>query len=337
MGARFKPLFTAAVNHSYYEGRCEDVRFVVPGETAQLLRNGRLLTRTIAGELHVLFEADAAGTALAVLTNRTLRFGLLAANSWFANVTDVAEDFPERPLWYRNATSSTALDEPRSVTLTGDILNHTPGKPDRPMTLVLKDAGGSTLEAQTLTAAENRTEVSWDLSRHGAGWYEVEETSAAGTEATPYYSEPELVRTGVFGILDIQIDAAFYAAAPSFEIDFDAREETLKYYVVATAEQASDLNPLSVTDAGAVEDGRPPVLFTKVPGASFTNTDIDPGLLGDDSKRVVLFRSQSPVSRAERPRRKIQLMNGTEVLIAHLPQPGPDQTNADIIVSIAKP
>lgn len=337
MNTQFKTLFTVGVDHGYYSGDCEDIRFIIPEGTARWLRNGKLLTRTLGGQLHVFFEADDRGVALAAIPGEVLRFGLLATNPCFSNFTQLNANFPKTKPLYRNSASPTALDAPEGVTLVGRMLTHVLTVPGRPVTITLKDGSANALKSTDITAAENRVSLAYDLNGYPPGAYDVEEVSASGTKKTAYYFEPELDQAGVFGILEVILSSDLYKATAAFAIGFASREETLNYYIVATTEQASDLNPLSITDAGAAEDDRDPVLFTKIPSASFTDAEISPAMLGDSSKQVVLFRSQATVPRAERARRKIQLMKNAEILIPHLPQPGPGKTNADIIIAISKP
>jgi hypothetical protein len=149
--------------------------------------------------------------------------------------------------------------------------------------------------------------------------------------------DPELVSAGAFGVVEIKIDDAFYATPPDFQVSFDARIETLKYYVVGTRYSQADINQLSVTDGGFTEEGRAEITFTKVTAGSFTASDILPDLLTDSSSKVVLFKSQAGVARSNQARKKIQLKKNGEVLIAHLPQPSADQATADQIISVAKP
>jgi len=337
MNTQFETLFTVSVEHDYYQESCEDIRFIIPGDTARWLRNGKLVTRSLDGKLHVLFEADGDGAALAAIPGKVLRFGLLAVNPGFFNFTQLTASFPETKLLYANSASPTALDAPREVALVGRMITHVLTVPERPVALTLKDGSSNSLQSAVITAEDNRVSLAYDLSGFSPGAYAVEEVSAGGTKQTAYYSEPELAQAGVFGILEVIVSSEFYQATAAFEIAFDPREETLNYYIVATAEQASDLDPLSISDAGAGEDNRNPVLFTRVPATSFTAAEISPALLGDSSKQVVLFRSQAAVPRTEKARRRIQLMKNADILIPHLPQPGPEQPNADMIISVSKP
>ena len=83
--------------------------------------------------------------------------------------------------------------------------------------------------------------------------------------------EPELWREGAFGVVEIAVDGAFYDAAPSFTVAFEARRETLRYYVVAKGFSNGDVDQLTVRDQGFGEPGRPEeVKFRKVLPAELT-------------------------------------------------------------------
>ena len=124
---------------------------------------------------------------------------------------------------------------------------------------------------------------------------------------------------------------------PEFTVPFAAKEETLKYYVVAKNYTNADFNLLSVTDTGFTEDGRPQLQFDKVAPGAFTPDEIPLALLNEGGTQVVLFKSQTTVTRKDRARRKIQLNKNGDVLITHLPQPGEIKSNANLIIHISKP
>jgi hypothetical protein len=150
-------------------------------------------------------------------------------------------------------------------------------------------------------------------------------------------ADPELARQGAFGVVEVRIDSDLYKTPAAFEIAFAAREETLRYYLVVRRYSASELDQLRVSDAGFTEEGRPEIRFDRVAAGDFTETEIPPGLLGNGDATVVLFRSQAPVARRQRGRRKIQLSRNGEVLVEHLPQPGAERATADLIVHLSKP
>jgi len=150
--------------------------------------------------------------------------------------------------------------------------------------------------------------------------------------------DAELMREGLFGLAEISLDAGFYAAPPQFEVGFDAREETLKYYVVARNYSNTEFGQLHVSDAGFNSDGRPKIDFTRVSQSSFAAADLPPALLtaGSADARVVLFRSQQPVARQEKARKRIQLARSTDVIIPQLPQPGAAAATANLVVHLSK-
>ena len=148
--------------------------------------------------------------------------------------------------------------------------------------------------------------------------------------------DAELLRGGLFCLVEIELAAAFYDAPPSFEIGFDAREETLKYFVVAQNYSSGEFNQLDVTDAGFGADARPKINFDRVPASAFTAADPPPALLGGAGARVALFRSRQPVARQDKARRRIQLARNNDVIISQLPQPGAAAATANLVVHLSK-
>ena len=175
MITQFRTLFTVSVAHAYYSAGCRDFDFVVPVDTAQLLRNGRLLAKVRDGGLHVLYEAAEDGTPLVPVAGRKLRFGLKLLNPFFSNITEFAIKTP----LYRNAPAAATLAAPQGVSLTGQMFSHPLTAATRPVTVVLKDEDGRSVQTDTITAANDRPTVSYDLTGQAAGLYVVEETYPA--------------------------------------------------------------------------------------------------------------------------------------------------------------
>ncbi|HZR45362.1 MAG TPA: hypothetical protein VFA47_01565 [Candidatus Manganitrophaceae bacterium] len=335
MMIRFKTLFTLAIRHAYYSEACRDFDFLFPADSARRLENGKLLAKAREGKLHLLYEADEAGTPLISLAGQTVRIGLKLLNPIFSNLTDTGPG--PAFLLYRNAADRAKLDAAEKRNRVGPIFTHFLTDTARPTTATLKEAGGGVVQTDEVTAADGRSSLTYDLTGRSAGAYRVEELSSGGAATVLYYSDPELSRLGAFGAVEVAVDGGFYAAPPAFEIAFDAREETVKYYLVARNYTAAEFSQLSVLDAGFAEEGRPPLTFTKVDPAAFTADEIPPALLGGPDDRVVLFKSQAAVARREKPRKKIQLKKNGDVLIPHLPQPGEGKPNAEMIIQISKP
>lgn len=337
MTTNFRILFTLTLSHSYYQKGCKDFEFILPADTCKVLWNGKLLVRTREGLLTVLYEAGEDGEALGSAKDRHFKAGLKLQNPYFSNFTDLPFDARTVTPLYQNLTSPTALNAAQDTWLSGNIFSHVLTDSARPVTVSLKPSDGPVLQSETITAADDRTSVSYNLTGQQTGVYVIEEQYPGSTVSRTYYSDPELAQQGVFGILDILIDPSFYTSAPNFQLAFTAKEETLKYYLVAKNYSEAEMTQMSVTDAGFTEESRPQVQFSKLTTEAWTEDDFDPALLNGDDIHLLLFRSQSVVSRQESARKKIQLKKHNDVLITHLPQPGPSRTGSDLIIHLSKP
>jgi hypothetical protein len=336
MITRFSTLFTLGVNHAYYGGACADLGFFVPPDCQRVLQGGRLLAKPLNGGLIVLFETDDSGGAMISAEGKTLRIGLQVVNPFFGNITALDPDFFQSGLLYRNSADPGQLAAPLKMRLVGGTFSHTIQDAARPVTVNLKDRAGDVLEAVTITAQENRSHVPVALTKRAQGLYVVEEVSVAFTRQAAYYSDAEILAAGCFGLAEITLAKSFYANAPAFSFVFKAREEVLNYYVLAKKYSDADIGQLLVADAGFNEDLRPEIKFTKISPAGFTAKELPAGLLGGDSTNVVLFQSQGAVARSAKPRKKVQLNKNGTVLVAHLPQPQPQEASANILIPIAK-
>lgn len=150
--------------------------------------------------------------------------------------------------------------------------------------------------------------------------------------------DAEILRAGLFCLVEIAVAAGFYAAPPALAVGFRARAETLKYYLVARNYTATEFGQLDVSDAGFSSDGRPEIHFERVGSSGFTSAEIPAVQLagGDAAAKVVLFRSQQAVTRQARARKSIQLARNHDVIIAQLPQPGAAAPTADLVVHLSK-
>jgi hypothetical protein len=335
----FTSLCTLDVTHAYYGGPCRDFAFVVPGDMARALGRGRLLARARDGRLHVLYEQADGGGPLVDLTGTTLRVALVLRNSGLANVT-----VPVAPAGmlavYGNVTGGIAgpvLLPPRSVTPVGAVFSQPLTDPGRPATLTLTDARGRLAATDLVTADDPRSTVSFDLSGREPGGYVLVVDHPGGVQDTrALYFDGELAGQPAWAVVEITIATGFYTTPPSFTVSLTARTETLRYYVVAREHTLAEFAQLQVSDEGAADDGRPPVLFERLESSAFTPSEISPALLGNGDVRIALFRSTAAVARLARGRQRIQLSRNGEVLIPHLPQPGAERATADLIVHVSR-
>lgn len=337
MSSSFEILFSVKIQHSYYQGECRDFDIHIPADTAALLRNGRVVARTYQGVFHLLCERKEDGSPIASLSGKTIRLGMILKNAQFSNFTRM--DFPPGSIpLYTNFSNPDSLDTGTEIFLTSALFSHPVSRPNRPVTLTLKDAEDKVLHSTVVTDTEDQSPYPVDLRRHTQGSYFITEKYSGTTKKFQYYLDPELLSRNASGILEIRMDDSLYLGSPrNYEIQFSAKEEILKYYVIGKKYTPAEMNTLLVNDVGFTEESRARVQFTRVNQESFTSGDISPSLLADSQSGVVLFKSQNLVSRQEKPRKKIQLTRNTDVIIKHLPQPGTEQSTADMIIQISKP
>ncbi len=337
MNIVFRPLFTLSVAHTYYAERCRDFRYIIPAGTADDMRRGRMMAREMDGALHVLYEADAAtGEARVKAPGVKLRFGLRLGNPYFSNFTAVDADFPRVKPLFTNGADPAALQPAPGVRLAGDTLAHTLGGPERPATATLRDAADNAVAAVTRAAGDAASSAAFDLRALPNGPYVVDEARPGITRETPVYRDAELQREDAAAVVEVAVHDTFYAAPPALEAEFTARAESLSYYVVTHKYTGAELDSLKVTDADSSVPLADRVVFTRFEADEFPAGALEAPLVAG-AEPVVLFRSQGPLRRQERGRRRIELSKGADVLIANLPQPGPEQARADVIVHLSKP
>jgi hypothetical protein len=289
--------------------------------------------------LYVLYEADGDGVPRVTAPGENLRIGLRLENPFLANFTATPPPIAPNVSLYRNETATSALDGPLLSTVSGNGLVHPIGLLIRPVTITVQDGTGAVVDSKVFTAGNNQPQAAFDLASCPPGPLSVVEDYGVGGPAglvTSYYLHPELLHAGASIIIDVKIAPDFYSTPPAFDITFGAREETLSYYLVVANYNDTDFNSLSVSDAGFTDDARPQITFTRVPSDAFAAGDPPVALLGAAGARVVAFKSDAPVARQQRGRKKIQLNRNGEVLMDQLPQPGADKPDANMIVHISK-
>jgi hypothetical protein len=337
MITNFETLLSVGSTHSYYEGPSADLEFVIPEDSVRVLGGGRMLSRILPDvRLYVAFEADESGSQRVTSDGKVLRLGLRLVNPYFSNFTDLTEQPLGSIRLYRNVPDPTKLGPPSATTLVGNIFSHTISRSARPVTVTAAREGRA-LRSETVSA-EAQPSVAFDVTGIDPGSLAIEEVyPGAVKRSADYYLDAGLRSEGVFGIVEIAIEAGFYAQPATFDLTFAAKKQTLKYYVVATNYSNAEFAQLSVMDVGFGEQERPEVKFTKVPESDFGSDDKPPAILTRGGGSVVMFRSQTPVARSVTARRRIELRRNLDALIANLPQPSSANATSDLVVYLSKP
>jgi hypothetical protein len=119
MMTRFKQLFSLEVWHDYYGGVYPDAGFVISDKVAATLRGAGMFAKVVGGTLYVVFRADDTGAPVQRAAGKTLRFGLVIRDPYFANITEGFD--PSKALHYRNSQVATALDDPPDKVALRDV------------------------------------------------------------------------------------------------------------------------------------------------------------------------------------------------------------------------
>ena len=210
----YRKLFTLNVAQGNYSDWCRDLNFIVPADTACLLRAGKLIAKALDGKLNVLYEADDGGVALVPMAGARLRFGMKLQNPLFSNVTKSGGP----TTLFRNTMAEGNLDPALDVVMTGRILSHEITETIRPVTIAVNDSSGFLLQKETITADNDSSTIFCDLSRQAVGAYCVMENYPAETKNITYYYDVDLSQADVFGVVEIEINSDFYYSRPSFSI-----------------------------------------------------------------------------------------------------------------------
>lgn len=335
MNLSWAPLAKVQVTHTYHGGACADLGFVLPASTAAALRRARLVARVLPGGLSILAETDAQGAVRAPFQDLPLLFGLRVEAPELSLYT--ALPVP-RPL-YSDRNSPGTLAAPEPLLVTGPHFHAPIADTRRPVTVYFRPLTGPPFAQEKVTASQKLDAVAFDLSGFPVGRYVLETRSSAGTLRTQVLLEPELSAAGVFGAVELVLSAAQASAPPTYTLALTALEQRLCYYVVTRNLNPTEFGQLSVTDAGAVEDNRAPVVFERVDVPQFSPAELNPAHLAGagSGAQVVLFRSTVPLARQARGRRRLQLQRNGDVLVANLPQPPASSSTSDVIVRVSKP
>lgn len=335
MNTAYRSLWSIAVSHAFRGGICDDLAFVIPKSTSETLAGLQALVRERTGTLHVLIPSDPVSHPPGDWAGRRLIFGLAPRDPWFTQYTaPAAINAGEVPLFSNEVAADTLGAVPRGVELAGSRPNIAPRLDTRPLTATVTTPAGGTLNTTRLSTSD----ATWQFLQSQPGEVAVNEVAANGQTATRrLFIEPSLATAPVWGLLCLTATANHAANGCRFTLPLAARSDRLQYVVVVKPTSNSDLNSIQLHDTGAATDQRNVVTFTRTvlaPNDSRrTRFLLDPG----DTRKVILFESQSQVARRDRGPHGFELHRGGEVLISNLPQPGAERSDAQFVIHLSKP
>lgn len=325
----FRTLWTVEVRHGFWGGPTDALAFVVPPSTERRLAGLKALARASDGRLHVLAEVGADDAPLGALLGQTLVFGLAPRSSAFTLAT--APDGITGTRVWDNAADADTLAGPRALAVTGSTPRLQATLATRPLTMRLLDAAGNEIARRVLGPGEDGWSPLLPLVR---GDHQLEEQAGGPALRRPLRVDPELA--GAWGLLALTVSADHAANGHSFVLDFAARRDTLRYYVVAQRHDAEQFAQVGVVDTGADADGRDPIEFDRVERDALGDDHLAPALLDPaGSARIACFQARAAVARRARGPSGLQLHRNGTVLVGHLPQPGAERHDAQFVVHLS--
>ncbi|MFT6270092.1 MAG: hypothetical protein ACJAVV_002920 [Alphaproteobacteria bacterium] len=329
----FTKLFDINITHDYYNGPCSDVKCVPLPPTAVTLQKSAM--RILAqGSQYTVFYKNTVTGPLKKVSGQALYFAIVAQSTSFTVISDFTKT--KRNVWvYNNFPSPINLASPSTYFMCPSTLVYQISQAIRPLTLSLRNANDDIVQQELISEENGLSEFSFLMQQYPLGLYTLREETASDNVLTKLAFLQDVPPTTI-GIVKVDIDDNFYTIPASFVINYNARSETLNYYVVATNYDNADIQALAMKDAGFTDQSRSQILFNKLESASFTSQQIAPDLLHQNNAKVVLFTSESAVSRRQFSPRKLQLTLNNEVLIASLPIPGSSSVSADFFIHVAK-
>jgi hypothetical protein len=328
----FRTLWTIEVRHAFHGGACDALEFIVPPSTQRALAGAHAMARQRGGGLQVLIETDAAGLPLSPLAGARFLFGLQPREASFELITVPLALLPGSSALWSNAADADTLAGPSELRISGEQLRIEPRSATRPLTLRLFDAAGI---EQRQTVLNEGDEAWTPPGLFTPGAWRVEEQAGGAPQSWVLHVEPGLV--GAWGLLELTVAAGHIAAGHNFALEFAARSDTLRYYVVASRFAETEFNQIQVQDAGFTAEARPQIQFSRVLPADFGPGHLAPALLDPSgSARIALFEAQAAVTRRARGPAGVELHRNGDVLIGHLPQPGADRPDAQFVVHLSQ-
>lgn len=338
MSLAYRTLLNLLTDHSYYtSGECPDLSYRPLDDTLELMGRHRWMLRpnkrSRATGFRLAFEADYdTGDPRFPLTEDVrLRFGVYLEDQRFLSSTlesQVPSERGEIIRLYSNGPAALSLSR---LQLRGDRFTYGFAFVGAgPVNVQVKDAGGLDLDPVYHTQAEsdngNDFTVRIDLSEYPEGIYTLHFPGAETADFTFYHSQ-SLLRSGAMGIVELDIANTYDTSNPvTFTTGFAHRVYDWKYYTIlpgAGSHTVTDGYLVSTTPHGG------PFTFTEhlITGASpqeYQDKEAQLALMYPGTT-IKLFISDSAIPLFEEARKKVQLKNGSSVIIANLPNPVEDE------------
>ncbi|MDD3353019.1 hypothetical protein [Zoogloea sp.] len=335
MISRWRLLWTVTVSHAFQGGPSAGLGFSIPESTRTTLAGLGGRVRESAGQLQVAQSLDEDGQPKEGWSGQALLFGLHPRDPNFERYT-LLPPLPrtEIPLFANESSPDDLPPQPRGIELTGPHPSLQPRLAQRPLQLRLSHPDGKPVAGVRLGPTDERWRPPFPLP---PGEYQLDEDTGNGTTARrQLLVDAELASCRPWGLLRLHVAPAHLSLPHGqlFTLSLASRPERLRYYLVLTPTDDADLASLSVVD-NRLPPPAAPVLFSRRDAADFDESHLSPIQLGAvDARRVVLFEAMTELPRQARGPQGFELHRQEEVLVANLPQPGAERSDAQFVIHL---
>lgn len=324
---KYRVLFSIQLLHRYYiNGKCSDAELLPTEECKQNIQRYRLVMKRLPYGVQFLSPVVEDEDMIPLDANMTFRFFLKIKNEGFLQFTDFEEDFD----LVKSAIKGYEFPYYSNTTLAeGEFLlpmtKYRHRGSDRQYAVELKNPESFHLQNLSVPglAKENfiieglapeQSVLDYDENRKMV-WINTENQPKDKTFWLEYDIFPAWP-PNIFAVVDIINNDSLpkRGSGPIFQIQFEPRKATWKYYVI------SNLNGLAISAPFTFSDPEPPSdtlsdkLKAMYPGATLT-----------------LFTSADTIEYKEKVIQDITLKKNSIILVPHLPNPKPSENGIQII------
>ena len=329
MIANSQILCTAEFLHQYYRnGKCPDLEIIPASATAGIMKGQWLSLHRFENGFRLAYSPEKlADPQDPAFTYEKLRFLLRVKNEGFFHYTDI--NWQRGQLFYYSFNLA-GQPETSQLKQFGQLFNY-PFTVAQivPVTIRISNASGVQVYEESLDITENDNDIQIDLRDHPADQYTV----VLLQNELPVHEEEciidtELLGKNIFGVLEIP-ELSPTGPAPLFQVAFESRESTWKYYIIIQ-EEAPPYIPIPEDKEDTQSNRYSDIVF------EFAERPVEIALNG---RRVFLFETGTVNNQDEFVPQLIPAFEENKrelVLTRYEIDPNPGLGNADLLKKLIK-
>lgn len=245
-------LCTIEFVHEYYtDEKCPDLEVIPTPATAKIMQGQWLSIHPFENGFSMAYAPEKLTDPQdPAFTYEKLRFLLGVKDSGFFHYTDI--DWQEGTLFYYSFDQTGQL-ETSQVKLFGQLFNYSFSVAEiAPLTLRITNSSEIEVYEQVIAITENENDIQIDLRGQPGGRYKIILLqNELVVEQEQCLIDASLLGKNIFGILETPGISPADPLPPPFQLSFQSRQSTWKYYVIVQKEDAQYMAILKDKENGA--------------------------------------------------------------------------------------